>query len=118
MTTAGDTDVIGGLEDELRNYGISVEWVDHDADGLAFAYITAFPGAQINHGEMGRACNALIDLAAASWTPKPVEATVLRSEDDVMGTWGIEPEWIEKLQRYELSEPAFSERVLDTVEAE
>jgi hypothetical protein len=41
---------------------------------------------------------------------------VLRSDDDVLGTWHVEPEWIEGLIQYRLSEEDFSERVLDTLE--
>jgi hypothetical protein len=40
---------------------------------------------------------------------------VLRSDDDVLGTWHIEPEWITGYTEYRLSDEDFSERVLDTL---
>jgi hypothetical protein len=109
------SDAVDGLEGELRSNGISVESLSVD-DRVDLTYLTAFPGDRINHQEMGRACNTFIDSADADeWTPCRVEATVLRSEDDVLGTWHIEPEWITGLNEYRLSEEDFSERVLETV---
>jgi hypothetical protein len=111
-------DVVDGLEGELRSNGISVEEIDR-GETLDVAYLTAFPGTHVNHQEMGRACNTFIDLAEADdWSPRRVDVTVLRSDDDVLGTWHIEPEWIEGLIEYRLSEEDFSERVLDTLDDE
>lgn len=110
------SDVVDGLEGELRSNGISVEEVE-PGETVDLTYLTAFPGARVNHQEMGRACNTFIDLVEADdWSPRRVEATVLRSDDDVLGTWHIEPEWISGLVEYRLSEEDFSERVLDTLE--
>ncbi len=114
-----DHDVISGVEGELRSYGISVETLEQTDDRLEFDYITAFPGDSINHREMGRACNALIELAAEDdWTARAVEATVLRADEDVMGSWRLDPEWIDSLLADELTETAFSTRVIDSVEAQ
>jgi hypothetical protein len=110
------SDVVDGLEGELRSNGISVEAIDR-GETIDVEYLTAFPGREVNHQEMGRACNTFIDLVEADdWSPRRVEATVLRSDDDVLGTWHIEPEWIEGLVEYRLSEEDFSERVLDTLD--
>jgi hypothetical protein len=110
------SDVVDGLEGELRSNAISVEEIDR-GETIDLTYLTAFPGKRVNHQEMGRACNTFIDLAEADdWSPRRVEATVLRSDDDVLGTWHVEPEWIEGLIQYRLSEEDFSERVLDTLE--
>ncbi len=131
--TSNAPDVITGVEGELRSYGISIEriaYVDPESDEeddpadedtpteqLEVAYITAFPGTDINHKEMGRACNALIELAEeGTWTPQPVTATVLRADDDQLGTWRIDPAWIEGLLAYDLSETEFSARVVDSIE--
>ena len=109
-------DVVDGLEGELRSNAISVEAIEQ-GETVDLAYLTAFPGTRVNHQEMGRACNTFIDLAeAGDWSPRRVEATVLRSDDDVLGTWHVEPEWIEGLLSYRLSEEDFSERVLDTLD--
>jgi hypothetical protein len=107
---------VTGLEAELRSNGISVESIDV-GETVSLSYLTAFPGDTVDHQEMGRACNTFIDLAAAGeWDPVPVEVTVLRADDDVLGEWAIDPAWIRALNAYELSETGFSERVLDTLE--
>ena len=109
------TDDMTGLEAELRSNGISVERVDR-GETVELVYMTAFPGPTVHHMEMGRALNVFIGLAeAGEWEPKPIEATVVRAEDDVQGTWHAEPEWFEGLLDYRLSEEDFSERVLATL---
>ena len=109
------TDVVDGLEGDLRSNGISVEALSV-GEQVELTYLTSFPGSRVNHQEMGRACNTFIDRAEADdWSPRRVEATVIRSDDDVLGAWHIEPEWITGLVEYRLSEEDFSERVLDTL---
>jgi hypothetical protein len=108
-------DAITGLEGDLRTNGIDVERIDH-GDPLAVAYTTSFPGDRVDHGEMGRLCNVLIDRAEDDeWDPVHVDVTVERFAGDVLGTWTIEPEWVEGLLSYRLSEEDFSERVLDSL---
>ncbi|MDZ5812538.1 hypothetical protein U4E84_14410 [Halorubrum sp. AD140] len=103
------------VEPALRSYGVSVESID-DGDPMELTYMTAFPGREVHHGEIGRALNALIDRAEAdAWDPVRVEGTVVRSPGDVLGTWHAEPEWFEQLIRYEISETEFSTRVLETL---
>jgi hypothetical protein len=105
------------LAAELRSYGISVEDLSVDEDALRVTYMTAFPGDTVHHPEIGRACNALIDLQEADrWEPTRVEATVERAPGDVLGRWHVEPEWFERLASYELSETEFSTRVLETID--
>ena len=103
------------VEPALRSYGISVEAVD-GGEPLDLTYMTAFPGREVHHGEIGRALNALIDRAEAdAWDPVRVEATVVRSPGDVLGTWHAEAAWFEALIGYEISETVFSTRVLETL---
>ncbi|MFB6108445.1 MAG: hypothetical protein ABEJ82_06355 [Haloplanus sp.] len=104
------------LEAALRNYGIDVQSLDA-GDPVEFAYLTAHPGLKADHSEMGRALNAFIDLAKEDeWEPNRVEATVLRSDDDVLDTWHADPEWFVDLNAYKISETEFSTRVLDTLD--
>lgn len=113
MSTDAET-----LEAELRSYGISVEQVAID-DGIELEYMTAFPGDRIHDGEIGRACNTLIDMAEADeWEPTDVDATVVRAPGDVLGTWRAEAEWFEELVNYEITETEFSTRVLKTMSHE
>jgi hypothetical protein len=103
------------LEAALRNAGIDVYDVESVAP-VELSYVTAHPGMDVNHMEMGRALNAFLDLAAADrWDPVRVEATVLRFEDDPMDTWHAEADWFEGLLDYRLSETEFSTRVLETL---
>lgn len=110
-------DSLTGLEAELRSNGISVEEVVQEPSEVELTYVTAFPGDHVDHQEMGRALSTFVDLAEdGEWDPRRVDATVLRFEDDVLGTWYAKPEWFEGLLDYRLSETDFSERVLDTLE--
>ena len=103
------------VEPMLRSYGVSFESID-GGDPLELTYLTAFPGREVHHGEMGRALNALIDRAEAdAWDPVRVEATVVRSPGDVLGTWHAEATWFDQLLTYGISETEFSSRVLDTL---
>lgn len=109
-------EALTGLEAELRSNGISVESVAL-GEAVEISYLTAFPGQHVHHQEMGRALNTFIDLLEADrWEPKRVDATVLRSDDDVLGTWHAEAEWFDALASYRISEEEFSSRVLGTLE--
>lgn len=111
--------VITGVEGELRSNGISVESLDEGGETVELTYLTAFPGEDVNHMEVGRALRTFVGrVEAGEWEPKRVDATVLRADDDVQGTWHAEAEWFRKYDRYELSDEDFSELVLDTLEGD
>ena len=104
-----------GLEARLRADGLSVESLS-EGDPLEVTYMTAFPGGRLNNREAGRACVALLNAAEeGEWEPTRVEATAVRSPGDVLGTWHAEPEWFEALLADEITETAFSARVVETV---
>lgn len=110
-----DDDPPGGVKPTLRSYGVSVESID-EGDPLDLTYMTAFPGREVHRREVGRALNALIDRAeAGAWEPVRVKATVVRAPGDPLGTWAVEPDWFESLLADELTETAFSTRVLETL---
>jgi hypothetical protein len=109
-------DVISGLEGDLRSNGISVESLDTSGESVELVYLTAFPDVHVNHMEIGRVLNTFIDAAQADeWRPVRVNATVLRADDDVQGSWHAEESWFRRYLRYELSDEDFSELVLDTL---
>ncbi|WP_129112926.1 hypothetical protein [Halegenticoccus tardaugens] len=109
-------ETISGLEGELRSNGISVEELRR-GEAVELTYMTAFPGERVHHREMGRALNVFIDLASdGRWEPARVDATVVRTDDDVQGTWYAEADWFRGLAEYRLSEVEFSSLVLDTLE--
>ena len=104
------------LEEELRNFGVDIHEIEA-VEPVELSYITGYPGDEVNHMEMGKVLNAFIDLDEADkWTPKRVDATVLRFEDEVMNTWYAKGEWFEGLRDYRISETEFSTRVLGTLE--
>jgi hypothetical protein len=112
-------DAITGMEGELRSNGISVESLETGGDIVELTYLTAFPDVRVNHTEMGRALSTFVDLAeAGEWDPVRVEATVLRSDDDVQGRWHAEAEWFRRYLEYELGDEDFSELVLATLTEE
>ncbi|WP_096390094.1 hypothetical protein [Halopenitus persicus] len=104
------------LADELRSYGVSVESIAVEEGTVGVTYLTAFPGETVPKREVGRACNALIDLAdEGRWEPQPVEATVVRAPGDVLGWWSLDPAWIDRIVADDLTETEFSTRVVETI---
>jgi len=104
------------LEAELRKFGIDVHDVEA-VDPVELSYLTAYPGEEVNHMEMGQMLNGLLDLARdGEWEPTRIEATVLRFEDEVMNRWYAETEWFEDLLQYRISETEFSTNVLETLD--
>ncbi|QIB75034.1 hypothetical protein GL213_05285 [Halogeometricum borinquense] len=112
-------DAITGMEGDLRSNGISVESLRVGEETVTVEYLTAFPDVHVNHAEIGRVLTTLIDRAeAGEWDPIRVEATVLRHENDVQGTWHAEAAWFHQYLDYELSDEDFSELVLQTLDEE
>lgn len=110
-----DLEPTASLEEALRGNGISVESLSQD-DTVSVTYLTAFPDVEPDHGEVGRAVTAFLELARdTDWDPKTVEATILRSEGDVQATWRLEDEWIRAYNDYSLDDEELSERVLDSL---
>lgn len=110
-------ETISGIEGDVRSAGVHVESIDVAEDAIELEYMTAFPGEQINHREMGRVLNALIDRAEdGRWEPTRLEATVIRVPGDVMGFWHAEAAWFEAIVDDDISEEEFSARVLETIE--
>ncbi|WP_336025224.1 hypothetical protein [Halobellus salinisoli] len=109
-------DVISGLEGDLRSNGINVESIDPSGEVVELVYLTTFPDVSVNHQEMGRALRTFVEaIEHDEWNPKRVEATVLRHEDDVQGTWHAEAEWFRQYVDYDISGEEFSERVIATL---
>ncbi|KAB1198569.1 MULTISPECIES: hypothetical protein [Haloferax] len=109
-----DLEPVTDIEEALRGNGISVESVSLD-ETVSLTYLTAFPDVKPDHGEVGRAVTAFLDLAQDDWEPMTVEATIIRSEDDVQATWRLEEEWIQAYNSYALDDEDLSERVLETL---
>lgn len=109
-------DVISGLEGDLRSNTIDVASIEHADGAVELVYLTAFPDVSVNHQEMGRALRTFVDAAEHDeWEPTRVEATVLRHDDDVQGTWHAEAGWFRAYLGYDISGEEFSERVIGTL---
>jgi hypothetical protein len=110
------SNVISGLEGELRSNAINVESIEYTEDSVELVYLTAFPDVSVNHQEMGRALRTFVEAAEHDeWEPTRVEATVLRHQEDVQGAWHAEAEWFRRYLEYDISGEEFSERVIDTL---
>ncbi|MBB6645554.1 hypothetical protein [Halobellus ruber] len=110
------SEVISGIEGELRSNAVDVESIEWTDDAVDLVYLTAFPGASVNHQEMGRALRTFVNAAEHNeWEPTRVEATVLRHQEDVLGTWYAEAEWFRQYLDYDISGEEFSERVIGTL---
>ncbi|WP_424006415.1 hypothetical protein [Haloferax denitrificans] len=110
-----DLEPTAAVEEALRGNGISVESVSFD-DPVSLTYLTAFPDVEPDHGEVGRAVTAFLDLSRDDdFDPRTVEATVLRSEGDVQATWTLEADWIRAYNDYALDDEELSQRVLDSL---
>lgn len=106
---------ITGLEAELRTNGISVESCE-GGEPVELTYMTAFPGREVDRGEIGRVCNTFIDLLASDrWEPARVDATVVRTPGDLLASWHAEPDWFRGVEAGDLSEVEFSTRVVETI---
>ncbi|ELZ82417.1 hypothetical protein C453_15068 [Haloferax elongans ATCC BAA-1513] len=113
-----DLEPVATVEEALRGNGISVESLS-SGPPLSLTYLTAFPGVEPNRGEVGRAVTAFLELARdGEWEPTSVDATILRSDDDVQATWRLEADWVRAYNRYELDDVELSERVLDSLDKE
>ena len=109
-------DVISGIEGELRSNAVDVESIEWGDDAVELVYLTAFPGFSVNHQEMGRALRTFVEAAEHDeWDPTRVEATVLRHQEDTLGTWYAEAEWFRQYLNYDISGEEFSERVIGTI---
>lgn len=103
------------VEEALRGNGISVESISV-GESVSVVYLTSFPEVHANHGEIGRAVKAFLELSQeTAWEPTTVEATAIRSEGDVQATWRLESDWIRGYNEYRLDDYELTDLVLDTL---
>ena len=121
-TTEDDsTDLTFQIESRLMSHGVYVTQLDEYGEGeskkyhLIYESVAADSGV-IPHREIGRVINVFRDLHADEWEGADIEGTVLSLEGKELGSWYVEATWIEELHSGDLSEVAFSERVIETVQ--
>jgi hypothetical protein len=106
------------VESRLTSHGVYVtEFEERASDGtyaVTYESIAAEQGS-VPHSEIGRVINVFRDLHADDWTGADIEATVLDLDGDVRGYWYVDEEWFDGLNNGDLTETAFSQRVLETL---
>lgn len=106
------------VESRLTSHGVYVqeftERSEDDTYEVTYESFAAEPGF-VPHMEIGRVINVLRDLHSDDWPGKNVEATVLDLEGEVRGYWYVDAEWFDGLHNGDLSEPDFTEKVLETL---
>ena len=86
-----------------------------DGAGIELEYEVVSESPRVSNDEVGTVLRTLRSIAdERAWTPGRLEATSLSTNGAVRGRWRVEPEWFDRLGT-ELSELAFSERVLRTI---
>ncbi|PSP76833.1 hypothetical protein BRC86_00820 [Halobacteriales archaeon QS_3_64_16] len=90
-------------ENEEGNGTIDIEYESIDAGRIG----------EVPHQEMGRVINVYREVAENS---ADIDALVTDLDDEPVGTWHVESEWLDALDAGELSEVEFSGRVLDTID--
>ncbi|WP_327052000.1 hypothetical protein [Halomicrococcus gelatinilyticus] len=103
------------LEARLMSHGVYVTSLDVEVDSLAITYesVTAGQTGAVPHREVGRVINVVRDLAES---PVAIRGTVTDLDDDLVGDWHAEADWLRALEAGDLSEVEFSQRVLETID--
>lgn len=112
-----DGDFAWQLESRLTSHGVYVDELDETEEGywLRYESISADKGA-IAHREIGRVVNVFLDLHPDDWSGARIEAVVTDLDGNRNGEWHVEAAWLDALTDDEISEEAFSERVVGTIE--
>lgn len=110
-----DTLDVDQLEARLMSHGVYVTEAREDGDAVSLEYESIAARGGVPHREVGRVINVFRDLLGESTVD--IEATVTDLEGETQGTWRVEAEWLAELAAGEVSETAFSGRVLETIES-
>jgi hypothetical protein len=113
-----DQDFEFRLESRLTSHGVYVQSVDETDTGFAVEY-ESFAGDSegvIPHREVGRVINVFRDLHPDDWSGSEIEATVTDFDGNKLGTWHVEPAWIDRLHNGDLTEVEFSQKVIETID--
>ena len=106
------------LEARLTSHGVYVDEVVEEEDGYAVTYesISADSEGVVPHREVGRVINVFRDLHGEDWSGADIDAVVTDLEGEERGQWRVEATWLDRLHNGDLTEVAFSEKVVDTIE--
>ncbi|WP_435115815.1 hypothetical protein [Halolamina sp. C58] len=113
-----DDDRAFALESRLTNHGCYLQSiaVDDGAYRLTYQSAAADQHGEIPHQQIGDVVNDFRKLFdQRDWPVRSVEATVTNLDDEPMGVWRADADWFAALESGEMSEVAFSRRVLDSL---
>lgn len=112
-----DEDFEFQVESRLTSHGVYVDEFAVEDDGYEVVYesMAATDGA-IPNREVGRVINVIRDLHPPDWDGVDIEAVVTDLDGDPLGRWHVEADWLAALQEGGMTEVAFSERVIETIE--
>jgi hypothetical protein len=87
-----------------------------DGAGIELEYEAVSEATGVTNDEVGAVLRTLLTIAdERGWTPGRLEATSLTTDGAVRGRWHVAAAWFDRLGT-DLSEVAFSRRVLETVD--
>lgn len=103
------------LEARLTSHGVYVTSLDAETNHLTITYesVTGGQTGAVPHREVGRVINVVRDLTES---PVEIRGTVTDLDDEPIGDWHAEADWLRALEDGDLSEVDFSQRVLETID--
>ena len=106
------------VESWLTSHGVYVDEVVDTPEGYEVTYesISADSEGVVPHREVGRVINVFRDLHDEDWAGADIDAVVTDLEGEERGRWHVEAGWLDRLHNGDLTEVAFSEKVIETVE--
>ncbi|ELZ01108.1 hypothetical protein C482_07906 [Natrialba chahannaoensis JCM 10990] len=91
---------------------------DEQSAPIVLEYETVSEAPGVTSNEVGAVLRTLLAVAEErEWQPGRLEVTSLTTDGDRRGSWHVEAAWFENLSN-ELSQVAFSQRVLETISQE
>lgn len=116
MSFETNNEVVEQVGYRLMGQGVYFESIERSEDRIEIEYETVAPGEGVPHRQIGRVITVFRDAIEEGWEPTTIEATATDTDGAVRGTWRMDESWLNALERGELSEVEFSERVLDTLD--
>ncbi|MFT4881291.1 MAG: hypothetical protein ACI9CA_000325 [Natronomonas sp.] len=113
-----DEDFEFRVESRLTSHGVYVDEVADTPEGYEVAYesVSADSEGVVPHREVGRVINVFRDLHDEDWAGADIDAVVTDLEGEERGRWHVEAAWLDRLHNGDLTEVAFSEKVVETIE--
>jgi hypothetical protein len=117
MSTNDEHDIGFQVESRLMSHGVYVtDFETTDGYELTYESASAAETGVIQHREVGKVINVFLELHDDDWRGRPIHATVTDLDGRNLGRWHVTEDWLRALQTGDLTETAFSQKVIDTIE--